>query len=112
MKIYDVVVPKKYTKNGAEKTNWNNVGKLIKFDADGEKPEGFILELNMFPETKFGIFEQKPKTPPNQVQTPPDGKIPVQTTQDPLNVAFWGSGEVNGEQPPKEEEIKVEEIPF
>lgn len=62
MKIYNVTVPKKYTKNGEEKTQWNTVGRLIKFDATQEKPEGFVLELSMFPETKFGVFEEKPKT--------------------------------------------------
>lgn len=65
MKIFDVTVPKKYIKNGAEKTSWSNVGKLIKFDALGEKPEGFILELNMFPDVKFGVFEQKPRNDQN-----------------------------------------------
>jgi len=37
------------------------VGKLIKFDATAEKPEGYILDLHMFPNTKFGVFEDKPR---------------------------------------------------
>lgn len=61
MKKYNISVPKKYEKNGEEKTYWANVGKLVKFDATSEKPEGFIIELNMFPETKFMVFEDKPK---------------------------------------------------
>lgn len=61
MKRYDITVPKKYTKDGEEKTSWNRVGTLVKFDATSDKPEGFILELSMFPETKFGIFESKPR---------------------------------------------------
>ena len=61
MKKYNVSVPKKYMKNGEEKTTWSNVGKLVRFDATNDKPEGFVLELNMFPETKFGVFEDKPK---------------------------------------------------
>lgn len=61
MKKYNVSVPRKYTKDGEEKTFWANVGKLIKFDATHEKPEGYILELNMFPDTKFGVFEDKPR---------------------------------------------------
>jgi hypothetical protein len=61
MVSYDVTVPKKYTtKDGEEKTAWNRVGKLVKFEANGDKPEGFILELSMYPETKFGVFESKP----------------------------------------------------
>lgn len=62
MKRFDVVVPNKYTKNGEEKTAWKNVGTLVKFDATNDKPEGFLLELNMFPETTFKVFEQKEKT--------------------------------------------------
>lgn len=61
MKRYDITVPKKYNKDGEEKTSWNRVGTLVKFDATSDKPEGFILELSMFPETKFGIFESKPR---------------------------------------------------
>lgn len=61
MKRYNITVPKSYTKNGEEKTQWNSVGTLVKFEATEDKPEGFILELNMFPETKFGVFEQKPR---------------------------------------------------
>ena len=61
MKRYDVVVPKKYTKDGEEKTSWGNVGKLVRFDATAEKPESFILELTMFPDVDFKVFEQKPK---------------------------------------------------
>ena len=63
MKRYDVVIPKKYEKNGEEKTAWKNVGTLVRFDASGNKPEGFVLELNMFPETTFKVFEQKPREP-------------------------------------------------
>lgn len=62
IKKFDVVTAKKYTKDGEEKTQWNNVGSLVKFDANGDKPEGFALELSMFPETKFMVFEKKPKT--------------------------------------------------
>lgn len=72
IKKYNVTVPKKYTQNGEEKTAWNNVGKLIKFDATDTKPEGFVLELSMFPETKFGVFEDKPKQP----KTEPVEEIP------------------------------------
>ncbi len=61
MKRFDVVVPKKYTKDGEEKTAWKNVGTLVKFDANGDKPESYLLELNMFPNTDFKVFEQKPK---------------------------------------------------
>lgn len=61
MQIYNVSVPKKYTKDGEEKTAWNNVGKLVYFPATADKPAGYALELSMFPDTKFGVFEAKPK---------------------------------------------------
>lgn len=61
MKKYNISVPKKYTKNGEEKTSWSTVGTLVHFPANGEKQEGFIMELNMFPNTTFKVFEQKPR---------------------------------------------------
>lgn len=68
MQRYNVSVPKKYTKDGQEKTAWNNVGKLVRFEARNGKPESFILELNMFPDTKFGVFEDKPRQKEEDVQ--------------------------------------------
>lgn len=61
MKRYNISVPRKYTKDNVEKTSWSNVGKLIKFEATSDKPEGYVLELAMFPDTKFGVFEDKPR---------------------------------------------------
>ena len=61
IKRFNISVPKKYIKDGEEKTAWSNVGKLVKFDATDEKPEGYILELAMFPTTTFKVFEDKPK---------------------------------------------------
>lgn len=60
VKIYNVSVPRKYTKDGEEKSMWNNVGKLVVFKSE-EGIVSYKLELSMFPETKFGVFEQKPK---------------------------------------------------
>jgi len=61
MERFNISVPKKYMKDGEEKTAWNNVGKLVKFPPKDGKGESYILELAMFPETKFGVFEDKPK---------------------------------------------------
>ncbi len=73
MTRYNIVTSKEYEKNGEVKKQWMNVGSLVKFEADAEKPEGFILELNMFPGTKFSVFEQKPREdgPPQNTQQPP-----------------------------------------
>lgn len=59
MKRFNVVIPQKYTKNGEEKTYWNRVGKLVRFEATEDRPEGYILELFMFPNTTFKVFEEK-----------------------------------------------------
>lgn len=77
-KRFDVVVPHKYTKDGEEKTAWKNVGTLVKFDATGDKAESFILEMNMFPETAFKVFEQKPRDMGNI----PNTSVPYPTQDD------------------------------
>lgn len=70
-KRFNVTTPKKYTKDGEEKTQWLQVGTLVKFEATSEKPEGYILELNMFPNTDFKVFEQKPREDkPSSESTP------------------------------------------
>jgi hypothetical protein len=61
MKRFNIVVPKKYSKNGEEKVAWNNIGTLVYFPATENKEEGYILELNMFPNVTFKVFEQKPR---------------------------------------------------
>lgn len=87
-KRYDIVVPKKYTKDGEEKTAWKNVGTLVRFPATEEKEEGYIMELNMYPDVTFKVFEQKPKEDrPQQKQEPkedfPD-ESPKETTVDDI----------------------------
>lgn len=72
MKKFDIVVPTKYTKDGEKKTAWKNVGTLVRFEATSDKPEGHVLELNMFPETTFKVFEQKERTDrPTAEDSPP-----------------------------------------
>lgn len=61
MRRFNVTVPRTYQKDGEEKTAWNTVGKLVHFPATEDKTEGFILELFMHPNTKFGVFEEKPR---------------------------------------------------
>lgn len=57
MKRFNINTAKKYTKDGVEKTQWNRVGTLVEFK-EGE----FALELNMFPDTKYFVFKDEPKT--------------------------------------------------
>lgn len=61
-KRFNISTPKTYRdKQGVEKTAWSNVGTLVKFDAAADRPEGYTIELNMFPNQKFGVFEETPK---------------------------------------------------
>lgn len=59
MRKFNIVTKKTYTANGVEKAQWNNVGALVHFEPSGTKDESFILELAMFPDTKFFVFPQK-----------------------------------------------------
>lgn len=61
IKRFNISVPKKYTKDGEEKTTWRNVGKLVYFPKTETKDAGFVLELDMFPDTHFGVFAEKPR---------------------------------------------------
>lgn len=83
MERYNITVPKKYTKNGEEHTQWNRVGTLVKFEATVDKEESFILELNMFPETKFGVFKAMPAQDRDSV----NNTAPVEA-KDPDNIPF------------------------
>lgn len=81
MERFNISVPKKYTQNGEEKTAWSNVGKLVRFEAKDGKPASYILELAMFPETKFGVFEDVPRNtapvlPQYPVETVDEKSIP------------------------------------
>ena len=82
VKIYNVSVPRKYTKDGEEKTAWGNVGKLIGFKNE-EGVVSFKLELFMFPDTKFGVFEQKPKEAP-QAPRPVQNEETMDSSQIPF----------------------------
>lgn len=72
MKRYKIVTAKKYTKNGEEKTSWNTVGTLVYFEETQERKGGYSLELNMFPDTKFFVFEQKEKDAESKESRPSD----------------------------------------
>ena len=57
MKYYNICAKKTFKKkDGTEKTTWLPVGTLRETE-EGKK----FLELNMFPETAFFVFEPKPK---------------------------------------------------
>ncbi|MES2216666.1 MAG: hypothetical protein V4481_05235 [Patescibacteria group bacterium] len=57
IKKYNVCTRKTYKKGEEEKVFWPNVGTLTYFPAYGERKGGFKLELNMFPDVAFHVFE-------------------------------------------------------
>lgn len=61
MEIKDIVVKKTYKKNGEDKTLWLNVG-CLKTTDQGKQ----FIELNMFPNQSFYIFEKKEKAAPKE----------------------------------------------
>ena len=62
MKKYNIVTMTKYTdRQGNEKKQWHTIGTLVFFPANGEKPDGYKLELHMQPDTQFFVFVQKPR---------------------------------------------------
>lgn len=67
MKRFNIVTRRTYKKkNGEEKTQWNIIGSLVQFPASSDREEGYALEMNMFPDTKFYVFEQKPREDRNR----------------------------------------------
>lgn len=56
MKIENICTKRTYEKDGQEKTVWLNVG-VLKTAGNGKK----FIELSMFPNTPFFVFEQKAK---------------------------------------------------
>jgi len=56
MKYFDICSKRTYQKDGVEKAIWLKCGTLKQLD-DGKQ----FVELNMFPNTSFYVFEQKAK---------------------------------------------------
>ena len=56
MQFINVCTKKEYEKNGEKKTVWLNCG-TVRVTAEGHR----FMELNMFPNTTFYLFDQKKK---------------------------------------------------
>lgn len=54
----NICTKKTYTKDGVEKTVWLNVGTLVEFS--GKR----FIELNIFPNQTFYVFDEKKKEEP------------------------------------------------
>lgn len=61
IKRFNICTKKSYKKNEEEKVFWPNVGSLIYFEAQGDRKGGYKLELSMFPNVEFFVFEQVDK---------------------------------------------------
>jgi len=59
MKRFNICTARTYEKNGETKKAWRTVGQLIQWPAKEDKPESFSIELHMFPETRFSVFEER-----------------------------------------------------
>ena len=101
MKRFNITTVGSYEKDGQEKKTFPQVGKLVQFEASNGKEEGFILELNMFPGTRFCVFPDTPKDTRAQPQTSaPRASSPVQAAP-PVDTIEY-----------PEEEINPDDIPF
>lgn len=98
MKKYNITTQGTYTKNGVEKKTYPQVGKLIQFDGTPEKEGGFIIELNMFPNTKFYVFEDNKETTEKEVKT-------IQVEEEPINIQEDNIIDI-------EDNINPDDIPF
>jgi len=66
MQKFNIVTSKSYkAKDGTDKKQWNTVGTLIATD------KGMFMELYMYPETRFSVFEQKPRDAGQINELPP-----------------------------------------
>jgi len=61
MKRFNICVKKTYTKDGVEKNYWPSVGQLTFFPAYEDKKAGYKLELPIFGNTQFYVFDQEAK---------------------------------------------------
>ncbi len=72
MRRFNICTKKTYKVGEEEKSFWPSLGSLTEFDQTQTNPNGgFALELNMFPEVKFYVFENKPKDQNQNTQNTP-----------------------------------------
>jgi hypothetical protein len=74
VKRYNICVKKVYTKDGVEKSFWPSVGQLTFFPAYEDKKAGYKLEIPIFGNTQFHVFEieDKPKPAPVEAEVNPN----------------------------------------
>jgi len=107
----DITTKKTIISNGQEKTVWLNVGTIRQLD-DGKQ----FIELNIFPNTDFYVFDRKPKDPVIAPTMPVESTLPTQTTEAPHDPARYPT-DVRGkelfESALSDEELEsLSQIPF
>ena len=81
IKRWNLCTKKTYGEGQNAKNFWPNIGTMVYFPANGEKKEGFKIELNMFPALQIYVFENQPKeqrqaaTPAPAEYSEPQGEI-------------------------------------
>lgn len=114
IKRFNICTRKTYIdRNGQEKINWLRVGNLVYFPANGDKLDGYKLELYMFPGTTLHVFEDKPRE---------NGEAEIDATTGQMTrprpnkmvspVAAPGAKVEPGQIAYPEEEINPDDIPF
>lgn len=69
MKKYNICTGRAYKdRDGNDKKAWRTVGQLTRWEATQDKPESFSLEMYMWPDTRYSVFEEKPR----EAQAPQD----------------------------------------
>lgn len=74
IKRYNIQTVRKYTnKEGELKNQYLNVGTLVQFEPNEKGDGGFAIELNMFPETKFHVYEKEDRKKSEPIE---DNSVP------------------------------------
>lgn len=82
VKTYNIVTKTEYDQNGETKKRWNRVGRLVKFPESERGEGGYKMEMFMYPDTAFYVFEDKPRD--EYAQRPASGGEVIQTEDVPL----------------------------
>lgn len=100
-KKYNITAPKQYEKNGEIKTTYPQVGKLIVWEASGDKRESATIELFMFPGVTYKAFLDEPRENQNSRAGGGNGfKQNVPQGEESQDIEY------------PEEEINLDDIPF
>lgn len=103
MKRYNITAPKQYTdREGNTKTTYPQIGKLIVWEADGDKKESVTVELFMFPGVAFKAFPDEPR----------DGQQRGGGNGFKQKVEKTGEEDALAGEFPDEEQIDINDIPF